>query len=61
MEENSEGSIRDGSIITATFSEILFVLKAANLKPTKAFLDGMDIMKLAGGIWGGVLVKGYTV
>ena len=53
MEENSEGSIRDGSIITATFSEILFVLKAANLKPTKAFLDGMDIMKLAGGIWGG--------
>ena len=61
LEENIEDSIRDWLIITATFCEILFVLKAANLKPAKAFLDVMDMMKLAGGIWGGVLVKYCTV
>ena len=37
-------------IITATTTEIFFALKAVNVKPPKASLDAMDIMKLAGGI-----------
>ena len=36
-------------------------LKAANVKPPKASLDAMDILKLAGGICIGVLVKDYAV
>ena len=40
---------------------MFYVLKAANKKPTKASLDAMDIMKLAGEIVGGVLVKDYVV
>ena len=47
-------------IITATTTRIFHVLKAANVKPPKASLDAMDIMKLAGGIVGGVLVKDYA-
>ena len=35
------------------------ILKAANVKPPKTSLDAMDIMKLAGGIVGGVLVAVY--
>ena len=35
--------------------------KGANLKPPKASLDAMDIMKIAGGIVGGVLVKDYAI
>ena len=49
---------KDGLIITATTTGILFALKAAKVKPLKASLD---IMKLAGGIGGGVLVNGYAV
>ena len=56
-----EYSIKDGLITTATTTEILYVLKAANVKPPKAFLDAMDIMKLTAGIVGGVLVKDYAV
>ena len=56
-----EDSIKDGLIITATTTEILYVVKAANAKPPKAFLDAMDIIKLAGGIVCGVLVKDYAV
>ena len=56
-----EDSIKDGLTITATTTGIFYVLKAANEKPPKAFLDAMDIMKLAGGIMGGVLVKEYAV
>ena len=52
---------KDGLIITATTTGILFGLKAAKVKPLKASLDAMDIMKLAGGIGGGVLVNGYAV
>ena len=37
------------------------MLKAANLKLPKAYLDAMDIMKLAGGICRGALVKDYPV
>ena len=59
--KNIEDFIKDGIITTATTTGIFFALKAANLKPPKASLDVMDIMKLADGIWGGVLVKDYAV
>ena len=45
----------------ATTTGIFYVLKAANVKPPKASLDAMDIVKRAGGIVGGVLVKDYAV
>ena len=48
-------------IITITTTGIFYVLKAANVKPLKASMDALDIMKLAGGIVGGVLVKDYAV
>ena len=59
--KNVEDSIKDGLIITATTTAIFYALKAANVKPPKASMDTMDIMKLAGGICGGVLVKDYAV
>ena len=59
--KNVEDSIKNILIITATTTGILFALKAANVRPPKAFLDAMDIMKLAGGIFGGALVKDYAV
>ena len=59
--KNVEGSIKDGLIITATTTGIFYVLKEANVKPLKASLDAMNIMKLSGGIVGGVLVKDYAV
>ena len=55
-----EDSIKDGIIITETTTGIFFALKAANVKPPKTSLDAMDIMKLAGGICGVVLVKDYA-
>ena len=48
-------------IIAIGAAGIFFGLKAANMKPPKASLDAMDILKLAGGICGGVLVKDYAV
>ena len=54
--KNIEDSIKDGLITTATTTEIFYILKAANVKPPKASLDAMDIMKLAGGIVRVVLV-----
>ena len=54
--KNIEDSIKDGLITTATTTEIFYILKAANVKPPKASLDAMDIMKLDGGIVRGVLV-----
>ena len=33
----------------------------ANVKPPKTSLDAMDIMKIASGIVGGVIVKDYAV
>ena len=48
--KNIEDFIKDGIIITATTTGIFFALKAANVKPPKASLDVMDIMKLAHGI-----------
>ena len=59
--KNAEDSIKDGLIITATMTGIFYILKAANVKPPKTSLDSMDIMKLASGIVGGVLVKDYSV
>ena len=48
-------------IITITTTKIFYALKVANVKPHKASLDAMYIVKLAGGIMGGVLVKDYVV
>ena len=59
--KNIEDPLRDGLIITIRATGIFFGLKAANVKPPKASLVAMDIMKLAGGICGGVLVKDYAV
>ena len=56
-----EDSIKDGLIITITTTGIFCALKAANVKLPKASLDAMDIMKLAGGIVGRILVKDYVV
>ena len=61
MEKNFESSIKDGLIITATTTGIFYVVKVLNVKPSKRCLDAMDIMKLAGGIVGGVLAKDYAV
>ena len=59
--KNIEDSLRDGLIITIGATGILFGLKAANVKPPKASLDAMNIMKLFSGICGGVLMKNYAV
>ena len=56
-----EDSIKDGLIITATMTGIIYVLKMAGMRLPKAFLDAMDIMRLPGTIVGGVLVKDYAV
>ena len=54
-------SIKDELIKAATTTGIHFVIKAANVKPSKVFLDVLDIIKFAGGIGRGVLVKYYAV
>ena len=59
--KNIENSIKDGLTITATTPGVFFALKAANVKPPKASLGAIDILKLAGGICGGELVKDYVV
>ena len=59
--KNIEYSIKDGLIRTITTAAIFYTLKATHVKPPKASLDAMDIMKLAGRIVGGVLVKDYAV
>ena len=40
---------------------MFYLLKAAIVKLPKASMEAMDILKLAGGIVGGVLVKYYAV
>ena len=57
--KNIEDSIKEGIIIITT--GIFFALKVANVKPPKACLDNMAIMKLVNGICGRVLVKDYAV
>ena len=61
MEKNVEDSMKDELIITATTNGMFYILRAANVKPPKASLDAMDVMKLAGGIVGDVLAKYYAV
>ena len=56
-----EDSLKDGLIITIGAAGIFLVLKAANLKPTKASLDAKDLLKFTGGICKGMLVKDYAV
>ena len=52
-----------GIIITIGATGIFFGLKALNvvIPPKTSKLDAMDVMTLAGGICGGVLVKDYAV
>ena len=50
---NAEDSIKDGLIITVTTTAIFLAPKAS--------LVAMNIMQLAAGICGGVLVKDYAV
>ena len=61
--KNIEDSLKDGLIITIGATGIFFGLKALNVvKPPKTSkLDAVDIMTLAGGICGGVSIKGYAV
>ena len=59
--KNVEDSLKDGLIITIGTAGIFYGLRAVNVKPPKASRDAMDILKLAGGICGGVLVKDYAV
>ena len=59
--KNIEDSIKEVLIISITTTEIFYVLKVANVKPPNTSLDVMDIMSLARGIVGGVLVKDYAV
>ena len=62
MEKIIEDSIKNGLIIIATTTGIFLVLKkTADVKPPKASLHAMDIIKIAGGICGGVLAKDYTI
>ena len=59
--KNIEDSMKNGFIITIRAAGIFFALKAANVKPPKASLDPIDLLKLFGEICGGVLVKDYAV
>ena len=59
--KNIEDSIKDGLGITTEPAGIFYGLKAANVKPPKASLDAMDLLKLTGRICGDVLVKDYAV
>ena len=56
-----EDSIKDGLIIAATLTGITYVLKTEGMRPPKASLEAMDIMRLPGTIVAGVLVKDYAV
>ena len=59
--KNIEDSLKDGLIMTIGAARVFDGLKVANVKPPKVSLDAMDILKLAGGICVGVLVKDYAV
>ena len=58
-------SIQDYQILADNNSynywDIFCAKELSNIKPSKASVDAMDIIKLAGGICGGVLVKDYAV
>ena len=57
--KNIEDIIKGGVIITAGATGVLLELKAPGVKLPS--LDAMFIVKLTGGICGGVLAKDYTV
>ena len=57
--KNIEDSLKDGVIITVGATGTFFWLNV--VKPPKASLDAMDILKLTGGVFGGVLLKDYAV
>ena len=59
--KNIEDSLKDGLIIIIGATGIFFGLKAANVKPPKASLGAIDILKRTGRICGRVLVKDYAV
>ena len=59
--KNIEDSLKDGLIITIGAAGIFFTLKAANVKPPKASLDAIDLLKLTSAICRGMLVKDYAV
>ena len=59
FKKNIEDIIKDGVIITAETTEIFFGLRTAGVKLTS--LIAMFIVKLAGGMAVGVLVKDYAV
>ena len=44
--KKTRDSIKDGLIITATVTAIIFALKAADVKPRNAILGAMVIIKL---------------
>ena len=59
--KNIKDCLKDGLIITIGAAGIIYGLKAANVKPPRASLDAMDILKRTSGICGDVLVKDYAV
>ena len=59
MDKNIE--VKHVQFITTTTTGIFFALKPANVKPTKASIDAMDIMELSDVICAGVLVKDNAV
>ena len=50
--KNTRDSIKDGLIITATVTAIIFALKAADVKPPNLILGAMIIIKLADSMCG---------
>ena len=54
-------TIKDGLIITPAATGISFAIKTANVKPPKASVDVMYIMKLSCQICWGFLVKYYAI
>ena len=61
QKKNIEDPLKNGLTITIRAAGIFYGLKAANVKPPKASLDAMDILKRTGVICKGVLVKDYAV
>lgn len=59
--KNIGDSIKDDIIIIAITTEICCALKIVDVKPLKASVEVMGIMKSACRICEGVLVKDYTV
>ena len=55
-------SLKDGAIITGVTLGVFFGLKyLLKTQPPTVKLDGIDALKLFGGVATGVLVKDYTV